>query len=74
MLTSRRALAVAALVLAPHAPRAQTTLAQFTDPDRAAKLARAFPAIDSLFSAYATRNHIPGASWGIILPDDAGVY
>ena len=69
MLTSRRALAVAALVLAPHAPRAQTTLAQFTDPDRAAKLARAFPAIDSLFSAYATRNHIPGASWGIVLDD-----
>src|SRR5262249_36053955 len=63
-----RTLALAALLLAPCA-HAQTTLARFSDPDRAAELARAFPAIDSLFAAYATANHIPGASWGIIIDD-----
>ena len=61
-------LACAALGLAPSA-HAQTTLAQFADADRDAKLARAYPAIDSLFAAYAKREHIPGASWGIVIDD-----
>lgn len=40
---------------------------QFTDPDRRAKLERAFPEIDRLFEKYAAENHVPGAAWGIII-------
>jgi len=68
MLNTFRRLAAIALVLTPRA-NGQTSLAQFTDPDRTAKLARAFPAIDSLFAAYAAREHIPGASWGVVIDD-----
>jgi CubicO group peptidase (beta-lactamase class C family) len=39
----------------------------FARPDRATRLATTFPAIDSLFRAYATREHIPGAVWGIVV-------
>jgi CubicO group peptidase (beta-lactamase class C family) len=41
--------------------------ARFTDPDRRAKLAKAFPEIDKLFQAYAAGAHVPGAAWGIII-------
>ena len=41
--------------------------ATFSDPARAAKLAAAYPAIDSLFTAMAAREHIPGAAWGIVI-------
>ena len=41
--------------------------ARFADPDRVAKLSSAFAAIDSVFTAYAEREHIPGAAWGIII-------
>jgi CubicO group peptidase (beta-lactamase class C family) len=40
---------------------------RFTDPDRRAKLEKAFPEIDRLFQDYATANHIPGAAWGIVI-------
>jgi CubicO group peptidase (beta-lactamase class C family) len=51
------------LVLAqPSAPPAR-----FTDPQRAARLAQAFPNIDRAFAAYAERQHIPGAIWGIVI-------
>src|SRR5918993_496239 len=41
--------------------------ARFTEPDRRAKLEKAFPEIDRLFQDYAAANHIPGAAWGIVI-------
>ena len=41
--------------------------AAFLDPGRAAKLASAFNAIDQLFAAFTTREHVPGAVWGIVV-------
>jgi CubicO group peptidase (beta-lactamase class C family) len=41
--------------------------ARFADPDRVAKLSATFGDIDRLFRAYAEREHIPGAVWGIII-------
>ncbi len=40
---------------------------RFADPDRRAKLEKAFPEIDRLFQDYATAAHVPGAAWGIII-------
>jgi len=40
---------------------------RFADPDRRAKLEKAFPEIDRMFQEYATARHIPGAAWGIII-------
>ena len=39
----------------------------FADPGRAAKLATAFSDIDRMFREFATREHVPGAAWGIIV-------
>jgi CubicO group peptidase (beta-lactamase class C family) len=39
----------------------------FSDPARLARLRAAFPAIDSTMRAFTTREHIPGAAWGIIV-------
>jgi CubicO group peptidase (beta-lactamase class C family) len=39
----------------------------FSDPDRAAKLAAAYPEIDRLFEKYAADAHVPGAAWGLIV-------
>ena len=69
MTTLRCTLAGVACTLAAASAHAQSPLAAFSDPDRAAKLTRAFPAIDSIFAAYATQQHIPGASWGIVIDD-----
>jgi hypothetical protein len=33
---------------------------RFSDPDRRAKLSRAFPDIDRVFTDFVTREHIPG--------------
>lgn len=41
--------------------------ARFADPDRAAKLRSAFPAIDSLMAAFATQARVPGYAYGIIV-------
>ena len=41
--------------------------AAFPDPGRVAKLSSAFGDIDRVFKAYAEREHIPGAVWGIII-------
>ena len=41
--------------------------ARFADPDRAAKLASAFPEIDRLFQEFVRTQHIPGAAWGIVV-------
>lgn len=42
-------------------------LARFGDPDRRAKLARAFPDMDRLFQEFATRGHVPGIAYGVII-------
>ncbi len=41
--------------------------AQFADPARREKLARAFPEIDRLFRDYASGANVPGAAWGIVI-------
>jgi CubicO group peptidase (beta-lactamase class C family) len=41
--------------------------AQFTDPDRAAKLASAYPAIDSIMRRFAERAQVPGFGYAIIV-------
>jgi CubicO group peptidase (beta-lactamase class C family) len=40
---------------------------RFADPQRRAKLAGAFPEIDTLFRDYAARSRVPGAVWGIVI-------
>jgi CubicO group peptidase (beta-lactamase class C family) len=47
---------------APAAPPAA-----FADRDRVAKLSSAFGDIDRAFQAFAEREHIPGAVWGIVI-------
>ncbi|MCC6929893.1 MAG: beta-lactamase family protein [Gemmatimonadaceae bacterium] len=39
----------------------------FTDPQRAAKLAAAFPAIDRLMRDFAERSHVPGIAYGVVI-------
>jgi N-acyl-D-amino-acid deacylase len=41
--------------------------ARFTDPDRRAKLSAAFGDIDRLLKDFTSRQHVPGAAWGIII-------
>jgi CubicO group peptidase (beta-lactamase class C family) len=41
--------------------------ARFTDPARVQKLQSAFPAIDSLFRAFAKANHVPGIAYGVLI-------
>jgi CubicO group peptidase (beta-lactamase class C family) len=41
--------------------------ARFTDPDRAAKLAAAYPEIDSLVYSFAQRARVPGIAYGIVV-------
>ncbi|HKP87768.1 MAG TPA: serine hydrolase domain-containing protein [Blastocatellia bacterium] len=40
---------------------------RFADPDRARKLAAAFPEIERLFASWVERTHMPGAVMGIII-------
>src|SRR5215472_9814239 len=73
ILTRRRLVAViAAATIMCGGLVAQTTTfkapaPRFTDPDRRAKLTRAFPEIDTLFQELIAREHIPGAAWGIVI-------
>ncbi len=53
------------LILLSAAPAGTTT--QFANPDRASKLAAAFPEIDRLFADFAKTSHVPGAAWGIVI-------
>ncbi len=39
----------------------------FQDPDRAAKLLSAVPAMDSLFTGFASRTRVPGIAWGLLI-------
>ena len=41
--------------------------ARFSDPARREKLRSAFPDIDRLVREFATREHIPGAAWGLVV-------
>jgi CubicO group peptidase (beta-lactamase class C family) len=41
--------------------------ARFTEPDRVTRLRTAFPAIDSLFSAFARSNRVPGIAYGVLI-------
>ena len=40
---------------------------RFVDPERRQKLARAFPDIDKLIQEFTTREHVPGAVWGVVI-------
>ncbi len=65
-------IAVAAVQLspagqAPAQPAFKAAASRFADPDRRAKLAAAFPEIDALFRDFASRGHVPGAAWGVIV-------
>ena len=59
-----------ALAAQPRAAASTSSLApppRFEDPQRAAKLAGAFPAIDSLMRAFAARTRVPGLAYGIVV-------
>ena len=40
---------------------------RFADPDRRAKLEKAFPEIDRIVQEFAANSHVPGAAWGVII-------
>lgn len=63
------ALLIAALqgALPAGAQVASNPPAVFTDPDRRAKLATAFPDIDRLVAAFMADRRVPGAAWGIVI-------
>ena len=49
-------------------PAVERTLpARFADPDRASRLARAFPDIDKAFLAFARNPNVPGVAWGVVI-------
>jgi len=54
-------------VEAQRVPELRLTAPRFADPDRVAKLRRAFPEIDQGFREFLAREHIPGAAWGVII-------
>lgn len=55
------------LVLLVCAASASADPARFTDPDRKAKLAAAFPEVDRLFREFVASTHVPGAAWGLVI-------
>jgi CubicO group peptidase (beta-lactamase class C family) len=67
------ALATAAHAQAPAAPPAppvpvfKAEAPRFTDPQRRQKLGQAFGDIDRLMQDFTAREHIPGATWGIVI-------
>lgn len=56
-----------ALAQQPSRTSSHAPAPRFSDPDRLAKLASAFPRIDSLMSAFAARARVPGIAYGIIV-------
>lgn len=71
---SRLAVLVLSAVLISQPTTAQRRYAtgtlpppEFADPQRAQKLAAAFPEIEQLFKTYVERAHMPGAVFGIII-------
>ena len=59
--------AVAVPISAQNRPVYRAEPPRFADPERRTKLAAAFPEIDTLFRDFATRGHVPGAAWGIVI-------
>jgi CubicO group peptidase (beta-lactamase class C family) len=51
----------------PAALHAPAPPPRFTDADRVAKLATAFPEIDRAFAQYATTTRSPGLAWGVVI-------
>lgn len=45
----------------------RTPPARFADPDRATRLARAFPEIDRAFLNFAQSANVPGVAWGVVV-------
>lgn len=45
----------------------RTPPARFSDPDRASRLATAFPEIDKAFLSFAQASNVPGVAWGVII-------
>ncbi|MBI4875280.1 MAG: beta-lactamase family protein [Acidobacteria bacterium] len=58
---------IAAAVLALPAGAQKAPVPRFTDPERRAKLAAAFPAIEKAFENFRERRGIPGLSYGIVI-------
>ncbi len=56
-----------AVLLGQSAPTFKAPAPSFTDPDRRAKLERAYPEIDRIFQEYAAGARVPGAAWGVII-------
>jgi hypothetical protein len=54
------AFVVLGVIVSAQAPR-------FADPDRRAKLERAFPEIDRIVEDFTSVNHVPGAAWGVVI-------
>jgi CubicO group peptidase (beta-lactamase class C family) len=54
-------------LFAQRAPTFKTPVPRFPDPERRAKLAKAFSEIDKLFQDYAAGARVPGAAWGIVI-------
>ncbi|MGK2935611.1 MAG: serine hydrolase domain-containing protein [Gemmatimonadaceae bacterium] len=63
------AITVAAVAVQAQEPRPSSLAppARFMDPDRASKLAAAFPAIDSLMLRFAQRARVPGVGYAVIV-------
>jgi CubicO group peptidase (beta-lactamase class C family) len=59
--------AVAAVLIAAALQAATIPPPAFTDPQRRAKLATAFPEVDRLLADFVQRSHVPGAAWGIVI-------
>ncbi len=54
-------------LVAQSTPTFKSPPPRFADPERRARLERAFPEIDTLFGSYTAGAHVPGAAWGIII-------
>jgi CubicO group peptidase (beta-lactamase class C family) len=57
----------AAVLAAVLATPAAAQPPRFTDPERRAKLATAYPEIDRLMKEFVDRAHVPGGAWGVIV-------
>jgi CubicO group peptidase (beta-lactamase class C family) len=64
---TRLAALCVSLALMPCMVAAQAAPAAFANPDRLAQLSGAFPEIDSLMHAFATRSRVPGIAYGIVV-------
>jgi len=75
MIAPRTLVFVCSLVALPAAAAAQPAVAArpdvptptFADPDRATKLAAAFPEVERIVREYAERAHIPGYAFGVLV-------